>query len=111
MMRWFRSNMRWGVGCALFALALQFMLTFTHVHADGIGPLSAAALSTRLAAQVPAALPDAPAVPANPHPEGGADDFCAICALIHVADSLITRRIAFAATAGHPQPPTAGCRH
>ena len=81
MLRWFRSNMRWGVGCALFALALQFALTFAHVHVNGIGPRSATALAVQVL--------DAPAEPANPHPKGIAGDFCAICAQIHLAGSLL----------------------
>ena len=93
MLRWFRSNMRWGVGCALFALALQVALTLTHVHVNGIGPRSAAALAVALA--------DAPAEPANPHPMGVAGDFCAICAQIHLTGSLLP-----AATPSLPLPVT-----
>jgi hypothetical protein len=33
-MRWFRSNLGLGSGLALFALAVQMMLSFGHVHLD-----------------------------------------------------------------------------
>ena len=35
-MRWFRSNIQAGVASALFALAVQFAVTFSHVHLDGL---------------------------------------------------------------------------
>jgi hypothetical protein len=88
-MRWFRSNMRLGAWCALFALMTQLALSFAHVHLEDFGPRSAAAFSARVVALVPVALPeDEPAVPAIP-PSGIAGDFCAICAVMHLADSVL----------------------
>src|SRR5262245_22163548 len=46
-MRWFRSNMRLGAWCALFALMTQLALSFAHVHLEDFGPRSAAAFSSR----------------------------------------------------------------
>jgi hypothetical protein len=92
-MRWFRSNIRSGAWCALVALALQFALTFTHVHVPKLGaPAALAALTAAVdqaAADQTAALPDEqPAKPQKPH--GAAGDFCAICSLIQLAASSVT---------------------
>jgi hypothetical protein len=64
----------------LFALALQLVLGFGHVHRDGAGGHS----STRIEASggaVPA--------PASNHTPDRADDYCAICALVHLAAALV----------------------
>jgi hypothetical protein len=37
-MRWCRSSQRFGVYLALFALTLQFVASFAHVHPEGFGP-------------------------------------------------------------------------
>jgi hypothetical protein len=75
----------------MLALACQFVLSFAHVHAPGFGSRSAQALSSRLLAQVPVAdqpVRRLPAAPAPSAPKRG-DDLCPICALIHLAQSLI----------------------
>ena len=96
MMRWFRSNIRSGAWCALVAFALQFALTFTHVHVPGAGAASAVAAMSVVAdraatADATPALPDAqPAKPQKPRPHGLADDFCAICSLIQLVASSVT---------------------
>jgi hypothetical protein len=79
MMRWFRSRARLGSRLALFALALQLVVSFGHVHADQLAPSAVTAASH--AAAVPSN--DVPAAPA--HHDGQADGLCAICALIHMA--------------------------
>ena len=92
-MRWFRSNVRLGAWCALLALALQFSLTFAHVHAPTIGSLSnIAAISAAVDATADAdvrALPDAQ--PAKPQKQrhSTTDDFCAVCSLIQLAASSV----------------------
>jgi hypothetical protein len=89
-MRLIRSNVTFGAWCALFALAVQLLLSFGHVHLDGGG--RDAAGTVRLALQIPAALPDAPALPTPPGhhgPNGAHGDFCAICALTHLAGTLV----------------------
>jgi hypothetical protein len=87
-MRWFRSNLRAGAWCALFALAVQLTLSFGHVHLSGfLRPGSAANVVLAEGGSPPAALPIAPA---NQKPHGLADDFCAICSLIHLAGTLVT---------------------
>ena len=79
-MCWFRSRARLGGWLALFALTLQLVLTFGHVHLDHAAPLSPV---SAIAAATASAHPAAPAVP-----DGAADDYCAICALVHLAGTL-----------------------
>jgi hypothetical protein len=84
-MRWFRSNRGVVAWWALFALACQLVLSFGHVHASkfDVGSLASAAVGTA----------DAPAdgSPSSPekNPVGVARDFCAICASINLAGTLI----------------------
>jgi len=83
-MGWFRSNVRSGAWCALFALAVQLALLFGHIHLDGLEqhPADAVGLSAQAQAADEPALPD--------HPEGEADrHFCFVCRLIHLADTVV----------------------
>jgi hypothetical protein len=74
-MRWFRANRTFGGRLALFALAVQLLLSFGHIHRDDIyGPDSASAS----AAAQPAANDSQPQ-PTN-QPSKHSDDYCAICA-------------------------------
>jgi hypothetical protein len=75
-MRWFRANRTFGSRLALFALAVQFVLAFGHIHRDDIyGPARPAAVTA-------AAVPDgSQPLPAN-HPAKHGDDYCAICAAV-----------------------------
>jgi hypothetical protein len=66
----------------------QFALSFVHVHLEDFSPRPALSLSTRLAVQAPESLPDVPTVPAN-LPFGVGGDLCAICAVMHLADSVV----------------------
>jgi hypothetical protein len=87
-MRWIRANLRFGAWCALFALAVQFALSFGHVHLPGrVG--GTPALLALLIAPSPAIAPDAAAKPAKPAKSQIAHDQCAICASIQLAGSLI----------------------
>jgi len=75
-MRWFRANRILGGRLALFALAVQFVLAFGHIHRDDIYG------SVRSAAAIAAAVPDgSQPLPAN-HPARHGDDYCAICAAV-----------------------------
>jgi hypothetical protein len=69
-MRWFRANRTFCSRLALFALAVQFVLAFGHVHHEDIYG------SARPAAAVAAAVPDGN----QPLPAKHSDDYCAICA-------------------------------
>ena len=75
-MRWVRARLGAGSRLALFALALQIVLSFGHVH---LGEF-------RHATDGPAVAGSQP-VPSDPfqHPGSDADDYCAICATIHLA--------------------------
>lgn len=84
-MRWFRSHIRLGRRLALLALAAQLVLTFGHVHLDGLVTASAKSTASAAAKQVGAALSN----PADPSRKsnGSADFDCPICALIQLASS------------------------
>jgi hypothetical protein len=84
-MRWIRSNVRLGVWCALFALAVQLALSFGHVHVDASRSTSPA--SSALAADLAAPAAETPARRSSDEPRGQAGDFCAVCALIQLAGS------------------------
>jgi hypothetical protein len=75
-MRWFRSNRRFGGRLALFALAVQIVLSFGHIHREDIlGPARPGAAAAQTAA-VDSQSP--PGDHSSKHP----DDYCAICATI-----------------------------
>lgn len=103
-MGWVRGHIRHGAVIALAALALQFVLSFGHVHLDGIRPVSVHAAARHVAlTQVPDRAPAQ-----NP---GDNDDYCAICASIYLASTslvahapplpvpLVSHRIAHALSA------------
>jgi hypothetical protein len=84
-MGWFRSNRGVVAWLAFFALACQLVLSFDHVHAGQFGGGStawAAAGTGDGSANGP------PSSPQN-QPIGLAGDFCAICANISLANTLI----------------------
>ena len=75
-MRWFRANRIFGSRLALFALAVQFVVAFGHIHRDDIYGFA------RTAAAIAAPVPDgSQPLPAN-HPAKHGDDYCAICAAV-----------------------------
>ena len=80
-MRWFITGKGFGSGLALFALALQLALSFGHVHLDKF----AAGFVTATAADAKAPASQQPSP--QQHPAGDSDDYCAICAAIHLASS------------------------
>lgn len=89
-MSWFRSNRGKVTWLALFALSCQLFLSFGHIH---LGRISIAPVAVTANAAIAvnsgddsAALPRAP--PQN-NPSGFADDFCAICASMGLASSLV----------------------
>jgi hypothetical protein len=85
-MSWFRSRSRLGAYLALLALAFQLAVTFAHVHLDHstIGRAPAQAPDARMSVAMVAPAPAGSETPAL------ADDCCAVCALIHLAGSLVT---------------------
>ena len=79
-MRWFRATLRTGAQLALFALTVQIALSFGHIHLGNVQHASAIAST---GGQPSGSTP-------TQHPVGDADDYCAICATIHLtATSLL----------------------
>jgi Protein of unknown function (DUF2946) len=75
-MQWFRANLKVGARLGLLALALQIVLSFGHVHLGGL----------RHSADRPS-VAGTYSVPSDPQqqPISDADEYCAICASIHLA--------------------------
>jgi hypothetical protein len=79
-MKWFRSNIKRGSRLALFAVAVQLVLSFGHFHG--------------LAAQAAPAVASV-SEPAQPQPSSSHDtdqqsnDACAICAVIAMANAVL----------------------
>jgi hypothetical protein len=95
-MKWFRSNIKHGSRLALFALAVQFALSFGHFHAIAApaahGVESGAAQSgVAYAGILPA--PDAVGKPAqqapSDHDSGHPNDACAICTVVAMANAVL----------------------
>ena len=106
-MRWFRSRVRFGSRFALFALAIQFLLSFGHFH--GSRAQAAPALvdakqsglhdtvsfaATHLAALDRASLEEASRpvrlkASSDREPGGQPTDDCAICAVMALANALL----------------------
>lgn len=89
-MKWFRSNIRHGARLALFAMLVQFALTFGHSHWFAqAAPLAQAQLADsakNIASSDRAAVQKQS--PTNPHREQPGDDNCAICALVAMAGTV-----------------------
>jgi hypothetical protein len=81
-MKWFRSNVKTGSRLALFALALQFALSFGHFHATA---QAAPAIQSGLAYVLTTAGEPA----SNPDSDQRPNDACAICAVIALAHSVL----------------------
>jgi hypothetical protein len=78
-MRWFRSNIHFGVRLALIALAFQLVMTFGHVHAPPAASLGSALSSAMAASSGPGSH--------DPAHNGLADLDCPTCALIHLSSA------------------------
>ena len=102
-MKWFRSNIRRGSRLALFALAIQFLLSFGHFHASSAQAAPAAAKQSALHAAVSGAATHAlnrasyahafRAVPLKTSSDRDSDgrpiDDCSICAVLALADTMM----------------------
>ena len=93
-MKWFRKHLKHGSRLALFALAIQFALSFGHFHA-----LAAAAITTGLtqadldnaqsrASQKTSSEAAKTQQPSTPDTDHSADA-CAICAVISLANNVL----------------------
>jgi hypothetical protein len=89
-MKWFRSNIRHGSRLALFALAVQFALSFGHFHAVAAAQ-AAPAVQSALAPPGFAGV-DRSSVqkrsPASHDSDQQPNDACAICAVIALANTV-----------------------
>ncbi|MGB5903660.1 MAG: DUF2946 family protein [Xanthobacteraceae bacterium] len=98
-MKWFRSRIKAGTRLALLALAVQFVLSFGHFHgtaalaAPGIHAVTAPASATQPPDQAKAAINVLAADEAQQAPDQSHGDhhdgYCAICAVMSLAGSLI----------------------
>jgi Protein of unknown function (DUF2946) len=97
-MKWFRSNVKHGSRLALFALAVQFALSFGHFHAAAAQAAQAiqsgAALSDISYDKglcAPAAIGEAAQQQPGSDPDSGQQpsDPCAICAVIALANAVL----------------------
>lgn len=79
-MSWVLRNRRFGGWLALAALTLQMVVSFGHVHLDGVH--RAVPSVATAGPQTRAAQPLPPQQPGN-----DADDYCAICATIYLTAS------------------------
>jgi hypothetical protein len=84
-MAWFRTNRGIAAWLAFFALACQLMLTFGHIH---VSKFDAGLVAPVAAAQTGDTASDTPPSPPN-GPDGQSNDFCAVCANISLASTLI----------------------
>ncbi|RTL55410.1 MAG: DUF2946 domain-containing protein [Bradyrhizobiaceae bacterium] len=76
-MNWVRTRAKRLSLLALFALAVQFGLSFGHVHATAFGPISAKTVFT------------SPSAPDSNTDHDTGNDVCAICATIAMANTLV----------------------
>src|SRR5262249_32804731 len=77
-MGWFRSKKRWGSWCAIFALAMQLVVTFGHVHVEGF--VSFPGLISSIVDPGQNASHDATDGPASPRKHLGYGHYCGLCA-------------------------------
>jgi hypothetical protein len=80
-MKWVRANIGLGARVALFALAVQFVLSFGHFH-----PIAAQAAPSILSVQQQLPAP-------GPDQDRHLDDVCAICAVIALASTAIAAEL------------------
>ena len=98
-MQWFRSRAKYGATLALLALAIQLVLSFGHFHGDAAHAAPGIHAVTTTSAAATDSLPDnrqtsleaSQSHPGSDHaPAPHHDDYCAICAVMTLAGSLIT---------------------
>jgi hypothetical protein len=88
-MKWLRSNIRIGSKLALFALAIQFVLSFGHFHGSALASADAGQPGLHAAAHL-AASPVAIRLKTPDHePAGQPADDCAICAVAALANTMV----------------------
>jgi hypothetical protein len=93
-MKWFRSNIKQGSRLALFALALQLVLSFGHFHAFAAQAVQPDTAPFELSHANGLTAPDTVGVTGQQSPSGNdpdqrSNDPCAICAVIALANSML----------------------
>ena len=94
-MRWFRSNVKTGSRLALFALAIQFVVSFGHFHAVAAQAIQPDTAPFELSYANGLAAPDAVSEsaqqpsPSTPDSDQQQSDPCAICAVIALANAVL----------------------
>jgi hypothetical protein len=95
-MNWFRSNIKHGSRLALFALAVQCVLSFGHFHpiaAQAAPAIQSAAIQSGISStgDVPtlAAANKSTQRPLSDHDSDGPNDVCAICAVMAMANAVL----------------------
>jgi hypothetical protein len=83
-MSWVRSNLRVGSWCALFALAVQLIVLFNHVHC---GPTVCWPASQPLIGAIELGSADTSAQSKPSAPATG--EYCIFCAVIHLAGNAL----------------------
>jgi hypothetical protein len=78
-MRWLRYDRRFGTWLALFALAVQLVVSFGHVHLEGITRADPARFASAAGGH-PSQVLLAP----RPGTTGDDDDYCPICASVYL---------------------------
>jgi hypothetical protein len=88
-MHWIRRNSHFGSGAAMFALAIQLILSFAHIHLKDIQGSSAVIVSL---SQLQPNIPN--------DDDGGTtgQDFCAICLALNLTSSSVLPTVALLAT-------------
>jgi len=86
-MKWFRSNIKHGSRLALFALALQFALSFGHFHANAAP--AAPAIQSSLSYVLTTAAEPTQQPASNSDSDQRPNDCCAICAVIALANTVL----------------------
>jgi hypothetical protein len=83
-MSWVRKNLRIGTWCALFALAVQLLVLFGHVHCawNVCTPPSQASVGT-----LAGGLPDGAGFTQPVAPAAG--EYCLLCGVIHLAGNIL----------------------
>lgn len=94
-MKWFRSNVRHGARLALFAMLVQFALTFGHSHwLAQAAPLAQSSVQHIEGGTKDVAATDGTAAPtqspSSPDREHSRDESCAICAVIAMAGTVVS---------------------
>jgi Protein of unknown function (DUF2946) len=83
-MRRLRSIRRFGAGLGLFALLLQLALSFDHVHPEDLLGASATGIAEKVAGKAQPARTEQ-----NRHVPGAPHDDCPICAVMHLAGTIV----------------------